>query len=73
MISEILIWVLVWVVGSAICLYGYYYNYNKIALSHLIYSVTLWWIIIPFFTIIAITGAIIALLDKMDNIILFKK
>ena len=70
---DILIWILVWIVGTIICLGGYYSLCKKITLSYLVYSLLLWWIIVPFCAICILTGTMITCLEKMDDIVLFKK
>jgi hypothetical protein len=70
---EILLWIVVWVIGTFVSLVILYQSNEKITLASLIVSIILWWVVIPGAVVLASTMGFVWLCENASEIVLFEK
>ena len=72
-ITESILWVIVWIIGVMVTVAVFYYMNNKVTLANMVGSLFIWWIILPLFVIGAIACGVVWLITTSDEIVLFEK
>ena len=72
-VTESIIWVIVWIIGVMVTVVLFYYMNNKVTLANMVGAVFIWWIIIPLFICASIAVGIMWLITNADEVVLFEK
>jgi len=72
-ITESILWVIVWIIGVMVTVVLFYYMNNKVTLANMIGAVFIWWIILPLFIGASIAVGIMWLITNADEVVLFEK
>ena len=71
--TESILWVIVWIIGVMVTVVLFYYINNKVTLANMVGSLFIWWIILPLFVLGAIVCGVVWLITTSDEIVLFEK
>jgi len=72
-VSEAILWVIVWIIGVMVTVVLFYYMNNKVTLANMVGAVFIWWIILPLFICESIAAGIMWLITNADEVVLFEK
>ena len=72
-VSEAILWVILWIIGVMVTVAVFYYMNNKVTLANMVGSLFIWWIILPLFVIGAIACGVVWLITTSDEIVLFER
>lgn len=72
-VSEAILWVILWIIGVMVTVVLFYYMNNKVTLANMVGAVSIWWIILPLFICASIAVGIMWLITNADEIVLFEK
>jgi phosphate/sulfate permease len=72
-VTESILWVIVWIIGMVVTVGVFYYMNNKVTLANMVGAVFIWWIILPLFVLGAIVCGLVWLMTTSDEIVLFEK
>ena len=72
-VSEAILWVILWIIGVMVTVALFYYMNNKVTLANMVGSIFIWWIILPLFVLGAIVCGRVWLITTSDEIVLFER
>lgn len=72
-VTESILWVIVWIIGVMVTVVLFYYMNNKVTLANMVGAVFIWWIIIPLFIGASIAVGIMWLIMNANEVVLFEK
>ena len=72
-VSEAILWVILWIIGVMVTVAVFYYINNKVTLANMVGSLFVWWIILPSFVLGAIIFGVVWLITTSNEIVLFEK